>query len=569
MKKIIALCSVWAGITGIGGVKNADAAHFDPTTGRVTLDAVSVGTTDYYGVQVGIGQVLRYTTLPPVSTVDVFDPATGQLTIRSLTVGGVRYTNIVVTLQAVYGVTGAGMTAAANPVLPNDVLFSDQWHLRNTGQAGRTGVAGLAGDDLNAARAWNLATGKGIQIAILDDGLDIYHEDLRTVPGKSWDYRVNAYGDPSSGLGNHGTACGGLAAAIGNNGKGVVGVNWNVKLMPLKFLGSDGSGSTADAAEAIIYGVDNGAKVLSNSWGGGDASQVLQDAIQYAQDRGVLFIAASGNDSKNTDSSPNYPSNYAVPNVVSVASNDASDNLSSFSNFGRRTVDLSAPGSSIYSTRPLSRYQRLSGTSMATPHVAGAAALVMARYPSIASHQVIVRLLGGVDRKSAFIGKMVSGGRLNVFNAMSTNPLIALTTDWSNTTNTSGPYVVSTSVVDDQSVASVRLIYTLNGAGGDTLNMTPGTRDSYSANIPGQALNTTINYMVLATDNAGNRTLGPTYSFKISNEPDPGDGGGCCGQSAMAMGNLHGPAKYAVELPLNLAFFLLPLVLVRRWRKKK
>ncbi len=468
------------------------------------------------------------------------------------------------------------------PVFPNDPEFSQLYGMHQSND-----------NDIDAPEAWELTTGNAnIIVGVIDTGIDYDHEDLKANiwknPGESGggkennnvDDDGNGYKDDYRGWNfifnsndpyddnDHGTHCAGTIGAVGNNGKGVVGVNWNVKLMPLKFLGSDGSGSTADAAEAIIYGVDNGAKVLSNSWGGGDASQVLQDAIQYAQDRGVLFIAASGNDSKNTDSSPNYPSNYAVANVVSVASNDASDNLSSFSNYGRRTVDLSAPGSSIYSTRPLSRYQRLSGTSMATPHVAGAAALVMARYPSLASHQVIVRLLGGVDRKSAFIGKMVSGGRLNVFNAMSTNPLIALTTDWSNTTNTSGPYAVSTSVVDDQSVASVRLIYTLNGAGGDTLNMTPGTLDSYSANIPGQALNTTINYMVLATDNAGNRTLGPTYSFKISSEPDPGDGGGCCGQSAMAMGDLQGPAKYAVELPLNLAFFLLPLVLVKRWRRK-
>jgi len=127
---------------------------------------------------------------------------------------------------------------------------------------------------------------------------------------------------------------------------------------------------------------------------------------------------------------------------------------------------------------------------------------------------------------------------------------------------------VSTKAVDDQSIASVRLIYTLNGASSDTLNMTPGSLDSYSANIPGQPMNTTINYMVLAADNAGNRTLGPTYSFKISNEPDPGDGDGCCGQSAMALDGMQGPAKYAVELPLNIAFFLLPVVLLRRWRKK-
>ncbi len=469
------------------------------------------------------------------------------------------------------------------PVFPNDPDFDQLYGMHQSND-----------NDIDAPEAWELTKGSSsIIVGVIDTGIDYDHEDLKANiwlnPGESGggkennnvdddgngykdDYRgwnfVSNSNDPYDDN-DHGTHVSGTVGAVGNNGKGVAGVNWNVKLMGLKFLGSDGSGSTADAAEAIIYGVDNGAKVLSNSWGGGEAAQVLQDAIQYAQNRGVLFIAASGNDNKNTDSSPNYPSNYAVPNVVSVASNDASDNLSSFSNYGRRTVDLSAPGSSVYSTRPLSRYQRLSGTSMATPHVAGAAALLMARYPGIASHQVIVRLLGGVDRKSAFTGRMVSGGRLNVYNSMSTNPVIGLTTDWSNTTNTAGPYAVTTSVVDDQSVASVRLIYSLNGTTSDTLNMASGALDSYSANIPGQPLNTTINYMVLAADNNGNRTLGPTYSFQISSTPDPSPpGGGCCGQAAMAMGGLQGPAKYAVEIPLNLAFFLLPVVLVRRWRKR-
>lgn len=471
---------------------------------------------------------------------------------------------------------------AAPPVFPNDPDFSQLYGMNQSND-----------NDIDAPEAWELTTGNAnIIVGVIDTGIDYDHEDLKANiwlnPGESGggkennniDDDGNGYKDDYRGWNfiyksndpyddnDHGTHCSGTVGAVGNNGKGVVGVNWNVKLMALKFLGSDGSGGTAEAAEAIIYGVDNGAKVLSNSWGGGGESQVLKDAIQYAQDRGVLFIAAAGNDSKNTDTSPNYPSNYEVPNVVSVASNDNADNVSSFSNYGRRTVDLSAPGSNIYSTRPLSRYQRLSGTSMATPHVAGAAALVLSRFPSATSEQVIVRLLGGVDRKSQFIGKMVSGGRLNVRNAMSTNPLIALTTDWSNTTNTSGPYAVSTKAVDDQSIASVRLIYNLNGTGSDTLNMASSAANTYAANIPGQALNTTINYMVLATDNQGNRTLGPTYSFKISNEPDPGDGDGCCGQAAMAFDGMQGPAKYAVELPLNIAFFLVPLAMLRRWRKK-
>lgn len=413
MKKIIALCSVWAGITGIGGVKNADAAHFDPTTGRVTLDAVSVGTTDYYGVQVGIGQVLRYTTLPPVSTVDVFDPATGQLTIRSLTVGGVRYTNIVVTLQAVYGVTGAGMTAAANPVLPNDVLFSDQWHLRNTGQAGRTGVAGLAGDDLNAARAWNLATGKGIQIAILDDGLDIYHEDLRTVPGKSWDYRVNAYGDPSSGLGNHGTACGGLAAAIGNNGKGVVGVAFDAQLVGYNLLQT---GTSYAQANALVKDMDSN-HIYSNSYGALDylgtfqpAETMWENAIttglnQGRNGKGAIYIWAAGNGAPRDRSDYDEQANFY--GVIAVTAVNDQGKASEYAEAGSNVL-ISAYGGEYCDTHTLtttdvtaaagfnngttnpedyigkSHYTRcLNGSSGAAPQIAGVVALMLEVNPAL------------------------------------------------------------------------------------------------------------------------------------------------------------------------------------------
>jgi subtilisin family serine protease len=474
-------------------------------------------------------------------------------------------------------------TTPTPPVFPNDSYFGDLWNMHQSSD-----------NDIDAPEAWEQTTGSAnVIVGVIDTGIDYDHEDLKDNiwrnPGESgggkennnidddgngykddyrgWDF-INKDNDPYDDQ-DHGTHCAGTIGAVGNNGKGVVGVNWTVRLMPLKFLGSDGSGSTADAASAIIYATDNGAKVLSNSWGGGGASQALKDAIQYAHDHGVLFIAAAGNDGLNTDTSPNYPSNYDVPNVVSVASNDRNDRLSSFSNYGRRTVDLSAPGSSIYSTRPLSRYQFLSGTSMATPHVAGACALVWAKYPSLQSHEVLARVTGAVDRKSEFIGRMTSGGRLNVFNALGTNPIIGMTTDWSNTPNTSGPYPVIATAVDDGSITSVRLIYALNGGAADTLNMSAGSHDTYSADIPGQALNTTITYMVLAADDAGNRTLGATYSFKITTQPDPGDGnGGCCGSSAMAIEGLDSSSKYAVEVPLNIVFFLAPLALLRRWRKK-
>ena len=224
----------------------------------------------------------------------------------------------------------------------------------------------------------------------------------------------------------HGTHCAGVVGAVGNNSIGVVGVNWNVALMGCKFLDSTGSGSTSDAIECIEYSIANGAHITSNSWGGGGYSQALDAIIGVAEAAGQLFFAAAGNDfGSDNDVEPHYPSNYDHSNVVSVASTSydftyGHEYLSLFSNIGNETVHIAAPGGNVLSTYPtdMGAYQYLSGTSMATPHVAGAAALLMAVYPNIPAAEVKQLLLDWGDPMPGLIGRTVSGRRLNVLRAI-------------------------------------------------------------------------------------------------------------------------------------------------------
>ncbi|OGC08963.1 hypothetical protein A2V82_16300 [candidate division KSB1 bacterium RBG_16_48_16] len=348
---------------------------------------------------------------------------------------------------------------------PNDPSFGELWGLENTGQSG-----GLAGADISAVQAWDVTTGSDqVVVGIVDTGIDYQHEDLAANiyknPGEDAWANPN---DPTSGNGidddgngkvddwmgwnfidetniakddnMHGTHVAGTVGAVGSNGKGVVGINWKVKLVPLKFLDYEGSGTTEDAIEAIIYAADLGAKVLNNSWGGGAYSQALLDAIKYANEKGVLFVVAAGNDGTNNDVTPTYPANYNVENVVSVAASDRADqralwgsggdggddcgfNCSSAmaatpgSNYGPKTVHLAAPGKEIYSSVP-GGYRTLSGTSMATPHVVGAVALLLARNPSLTAVQLKQVLMNSVDVLPAFEKTVISGGRLNVAAAL-------------------------------------------------------------------------------------------------------------------------------------------------------
>ena len=221
----------------------------------------------------------------------------------------------------------------------------------------------------------------------------------------------------------HGTHCAGIIGAEGDNAIGVSGINQTVQIMPLKFLGRGGSGSTNDAIEAINYAIQRkkdgvNLRIISASWGSTARSKALEDVIKAAGDAGILFIAAAGNDGSNNDSRPHYPSNYDLPNVVSVAALDRNDQLASFSNFGVKTVHIAAPGKEIVSTWLGDNFREASGTSMATPYVSGVAALIIASDPTISMKDLRARLLASSDELDALKGKVQTGGRVCAANAL-------------------------------------------------------------------------------------------------------------------------------------------------------
>ena len=314
-------------------------------------------------------------------------------------------------------------------LFPNDPDFSSMYNLRNIGQNG-----GVQGADVAAPEAWDTATGGPIVVAVIDTGVDYTHPDLAAnmwknegeIPDNGIDDDGNGYVDDYRGWDfcnhdndpyddhSHGTHCAGTIAAVGNNGTGVVGVCWSAKIMPLKFLGASGAGSTAEAMNAILYATMMGARVMSNSWGGGGYSQALRDAIQAADDAGVIFVAAAGNSASDNDLTAHFPSSYDCKNVIAVAATDNYDRLASFSCYGLTSVDIAAPGVAILSTIPGGNYASYSGTSMATPHVAGAAALAWSHAQAKTHTKIIYDILNGAAPLSTLDGKVVTSGRLNL-----------------------------------------------------------------------------------------------------------------------------------------------------------
>jgi subtilisin family serine protease len=321
---------------------------------------------------------------------------------------------------------------------PNDPEFPSQWALNNIGQDG-----GAPDADIDAPEAWNITTGiEDVVVAVLDTGIDYTHADLapnifrneadcnqNRVDDDHNGYIDDCYGidvansdsDPMDDMG-HGTHVAGIIGAAGNNGLGVAGVNWSVKLLACKFLDEYGDGDVETVVTCLDYVAalkDRGVNIVAtnNSWGGEWYSQALTDAINAHRERGILFIAAAGNEFNDADLWPSYPAGLYLPNVVSVAATGRDDSKATFSNYGRRTVHLGAPGLEILSTVPTDLYESYSGTSMAAPFVTGVAALLKAQDPTRDWRAIKNLILAGGDDILA-MAPTITGKRLNAHGSL-------------------------------------------------------------------------------------------------------------------------------------------------------
>lgn len=320
---------------------------------------------------------------------------------------------------------GATVKASPSAKIPND-LDKQQWNLKNTGQ-----FNGIPGVDIGATQAWAVQTGKpsgqGPLIAVVDTGVDYNHPDLAANMWTNPNPGKYGYPDDIHGANvlkkngdcmddnEHGTHAAGIIGAVGNNGVGITGINWHATIAGIKALSKYGYGDAASMTDAILYATRIGARVTSNSLGAGSFSQLLYDVMKASP---AIHICAAGNSAQDNDVLPTYPSSFKLPNVVAVASHDRNDKLGSSSNFGAHSVHLAAPGVSIYSTTPDNTYSQRTGTSMATPHVAGVVGLILSQYPDITNEQIVARLMNSVVKVPAYAGRTISGGRVNVAAAL-------------------------------------------------------------------------------------------------------------------------------------------------------
>lgn len=313
---------------------------------------------------------------------------------------------------------------------PNDPLYPLQWAVGDSPD----------GHDIDAPTAWAQRTSCA-KVAIVDTGIDTDHPDLvknlyksDDKPNNNKDDDKNGYVDDTYGFNvikgkgsgednnGHGTHVAGIVAGRANDAVGVSGICWSAKVMPVKFMNSQGKGSTSDAIAAIQYAVKKGFKIVNGSFGSSSKSSALHDVVDYAQDHKVLLVFAAGNNGQNIDKHPEYPAAYTDSNILAVAATTDEDQLASFSNWGSTGVDVAAPGDNVLSTYLGGGYKNLSGTSMAAPYAAGVAAMLRKQESSATYGQLRKAIREKVDKPPALKGKVVYNGRLNAWKALKAIP---------------------------------------------------------------------------------------------------------------------------------------------------
>jgi thermitase len=315
----------------------------------------------------------------------------------------------------------------------NDPRFRDQWALENTGQQifdnslGRL-TTGLSGSDIDVVPAWaDGVTASTVTVGVVDSGADLEHPDLKpNILSGGKDF-IDGDTTPMDQNG-HGTHVAGIIGAVGDNGIGVTGVAWSASILPVRVLNARGNGSVTTVVSGYNWAVSHGARIVNVSLGGSTPSQTEYDALRNASN--TLFVVAAGNDGANVDATDSYPCAYDLPNVLCVAATGGDDQLAGFSDYGAQSVDIAAPGVGILSTYPTALsggfkqgpYQVMSGTSMATPEVAGAAALVLGQDTDLTPWQLREQLINSVDKVPTLEGKVASGGRLDVAAALAAAP---------------------------------------------------------------------------------------------------------------------------------------------------
>lgn len=436
--------------------------------------------------------------------------------------------------------------------MPNDPMLGQLWGMINTGQPDSQRREGIAGIDIGAQQAWDITTGsKDVIVAVIDTGVNYNHPDLKDnmwtnaaelngeagvdddgngiiddIHGASFVTAAKPTGDPLDDHG-HGSHCSGTIGATGDDGKGIVGVAWNVRIMGVKFLSANGSGSLDGALKAIDYATSHGAKILSNSWGGGGYSETLKQAIERSNSAGTLFVAAAGNESNNNDSNPTYPATYDVPNILSVAAIDNRGQIASFSNYGKTKVHVGAPGVNILSSTKGDKYDSWSGTSMATPHVSGMAVLLASAEPALSGVEMKERIIATSKPLPGLRGKS-KGGLANAY-TMLTNTLPQPDpndpVNWQSVEvqhSTPHPYTSKSNLVYEVSVPGAKQIAVyfskfdterdydkvefFDAAGKKVATMSGKNDDSYSPVIEGEYVK-----IVFTSDDSVNR-----YGFDIT-----------------------------------------------------